>query len=117
VAEFSKDLVELSANLADNSVNSTEFCSSKIFLFLSHINCISAEFSRFSTIFSEFFKMRQNRWEAIFHCSPNFVTLDKDKDGSVSIGEKEELRLQEREVGLPKYLPPLDLRKLKGYCN
>jgi hypothetical protein len=68
VAEFLK-------NSADNSVNSTEFRSSKIFLFLSHVNCISAEFSRFSTNFSKFFKMRRNRWETIFHCSPNFVTL------------------------------------------
>jgi hypothetical protein len=38
-------LAELSSNSADNSVNSTEFRSSKIFLFFSHVNCISAEFS------------------------------------------------------------------------
>jgi hypothetical protein len=65
VAEFSKN----SAN------SSTEFHISKIFLFLSHVNCILAEFSRFSINFSEFFKMRRNRWEAIFHYPPNFLTL------------------------------------------
>jgi hypothetical protein len=26
-------------------------------------------------IFSELFKMQQNRWDPIFHCPPNFVTL------------------------------------------
>jgi hypothetical protein len=71
-AGFQQNSAEFSAKPAgiqwpaDNSVNSTEFRSSKIFLFLSHVNCISAEFSRFSTNFSEFFKMRRNGWEAIF---------------------------------------------------
>jgi hypothetical protein len=50
-----KNSVELSANSADNS---TEFHSFKILLFLSHVNCISDKFFRFSTNFPEFFKIR-----------------------------------------------------------
>jgi hypothetical protein len=32
-------------------------------------------FLGFQWFFSKFFKMRRNRWEVIFHCPPNFVTL------------------------------------------
>jgi hypothetical protein len=83
---FGGRIFELSSNSADNSVNSTEFRSSKIFLFFSHVNCISAEFSWFSMIFSEFFKMRRNRWETIFHCSSNFVTLGMCNTAVVFVG-------------------------------
>jgi hypothetical protein len=55
-AVFQQNLAELSANSANNSVNSTEFRIFKIFLFISHVNCISANFFQFSTIFSIFFK-------------------------------------------------------------
>jgi hypothetical protein len=44
-------------NSAALSANSAEFRISKKFLFLSHVRCISAEFFRFSPIFSEFYKM------------------------------------------------------------
>jgi hypothetical protein len=73
-----KNPAEFSANSADNSVNSAEFRISKNFMFLLHINYISAEFFQFSTKFSEFSKMRRNRWEAIFHCPLNSVTLPKN---------------------------------------
>jgi hypothetical protein len=81
VAEFFENLAELLANLANNSVSLTEFRISKIFLFLSHVNYISAKFFWFSTIFSEFFKMRWNRWEVIFYCPLNFVTLGGARGG------------------------------------
>jgi hypothetical protein len=53
---FQKKSAKLSANSADNSVNSTEFHISKILLFISHINYISAKFSQFSMIFLNFLK-------------------------------------------------------------
>jgi hypothetical protein len=59
-AGIQKNSAELSANSADNSVNSTEFRISKIFLFLSHINCISIEFFQFLMIFSKFSKYDRN---------------------------------------------------------
>jgi hypothetical protein len=55
VAEFLKNLAELLANSADNSVNSAKFCISKNFLFLSHVNYISTEFFWFSLNLSKFF--------------------------------------------------------------
>jgi hypothetical protein len=44
-------------NLADNSVNSAEFCIFKFFLFLSHVSCNSAEFFWFLMNFSDFLKI------------------------------------------------------------
>jgi hypothetical protein len=84
-AGIQKNSAELSVNSADNSFNSTEFRISKIFLFLSHINYISAKFFQFLMIFFKIFKIRRNQCETIFHCQPNFVTLIRRCSAGVSV--------------------------------
>jgi hypothetical protein len=57
------------------SVKPVEFWYFRFSVFLRRLRCVSADFSRFSPIFSEFFKNRRNQWGLVFLLSPNFWTL------------------------------------------
>jgi hypothetical protein len=52
---------DLSVKSADLSPKPAAFRCSRFSLFLHHLRCVSAKFSRFSPIFAEFFKNRRDR--------------------------------------------------------
>jgi hypothetical protein len=68
-------IIDLSMKSADKSPKPAEFWYSGFLLFLRHLQCVSAKFSRISLIFSEF---SENRWNLSclnFLLPPNFLAL------------------------------------------